>query len=517
MDKNNIKVYNGYCFISYRTLEGKKMSDPEMEGFDEAVMSPKDIIVFKPRMEPNEPGKLNVGRTILISFAFLSALAALTYYNLAVPIILDDLIPEGFLFLGYFGRDTFIGILMTIDNILAVTLQPLFASLSDRTESKLGRRMPFIIIGVIGCAVFFGVAPWFDLLAVFVGMLFCYNIFMAFYRSPALAMVADYTEENKRSTASGLQQLIANIGTIIAFGTPIIVGFFVSKSLDKETRDVLISKIGFPVVSVFMLICLVILLFTVKETPTGNGFLKLNNEKIHVDCMNFEITTKGPDDCEPEAKKGAFIKIFHKKYSSLLLLLLAVFFWFAGFAAIEAFFSLIGTEYFGLDMQATPLLGLVYPVSMIFASLPTGLIGQKLGRKKTLYLCIGMLILSLGIVSFVVMPLESVLGLAIVMAVVGFFWMGVIVNTFPVVWKLCPKDEVSTFTGIYYTFNQSAAILGPVLMGLILDGFQLIWGPLDKYLTVYPFALGCIVIALIFLIFVRGGEASEEVEEAAAK
>lgn len=491
------------------------MTDPDVTDLEETVITPREIIVFEPRMEANIPGKLNVGRTILLSFAFLSALAALTYYNISVPIILESLVPVDFLFLGFIPQMTFINILMTIDNILAVTLQPFFATLSDRTKSKLGRRMPYIIIGVIGCAIFFGVAPWIEVLAGFVGMLFCYNIFMAFYRSPALALVADYTEEKLRSSASGLQQLIANIGTIVAFGVPIIIGFFISTEMDKKARDVLISKIGFPVVSVVMLICLGVLVIATRETPTGKGFFKLSDQKIGIDCMTFERMTNKqlPDECQNDngsPKRGmAFFRIFKKEYTSVLVLFLAVFFWFAAFGAIEANFSLLGTFYYGLNMDRTPLLGLVYPISMIAASLPTGLIGRKFGRKKTLYLCLGMLIVCLSIISFVVIPLKSVAGLAIVMAFVGFFWMGVIVNTFPIVWKLCPADEISTFTGIYYTFNQSAAILGPILMGIILDIAEPSMG-VDKYKFLYPFALACVVIALIFFLFVRGGEATDD-------
>ncbi|MEA2071850.1 MAG: MFS transporter, partial [Asgard group archaeon] len=377
------------------------MSNSEDVEIEETVLTPREIIL-KPRMEPNEPGELNIKKTILHSVAFLAALVALTYYNIAVPVILkQDLVPADFIFLGFIPRMTFINFLMTIDNILAVTLQPFFASLSDRTASRFGRRMPYLIIGIIGSAIFFGVAPWIQVLAGFVGMLFCYNIFMSFFRSPALALVADYTEEKLRSTASGIQQLIANIGTIVAFGVPIIVGLFISKNMDKVQRDLLINRIGFPIISVVMLICLAILVFATQETPTGEGFLKLTDEKIAVDSMNFEIVEcRKQEEEQPKKKTNAFFLIFKKEYLSILLLLLAVFFWFSGFGAIEANFSNLGNDYYGLPMDQTSMLGLVYPITMIAASLPMGLIGQKLGRKRTLYLCLGMLIVCLSLISF---------------------------------------------------------------------------------------------------------------------
>ena len=78
-------------------------------------MTFEDTSALKPRMTPNSPDKLNTRRTVLISLAFLSVLVVLTYYNLAVPILLENLIPEGFSTLGGLVKEkTFIGILMTI-------------------------------------------------------------------------------------------------------------------------------------------------------------------------------------------------------------------------------------------------------------------------------------------------------------------------------------------------------------------------------------------------------------------
>ena len=41
---------------------------------------------------------------------------------------------------------------MAADNILALFLLPFFGSLSDRTNTKIGKRMPFILFGT-GCAI----------------------------------------------------------------------------------------------------------------------------------------------------------------------------------------------------------------------------------------------------------------------------------------------------------------------------------------------------------------------------
>jgi MFS family permease len=247
--------------------------------------------------------------------------------------------------------------------------------------------------------------------------------------------------------------------------------------------------------------------------------MQLSEEKIHINSINFTITTKDDEESldidEPKKKKRelGFFKVFKKENRNILLLLFAVLFWFMGFAAIEAFFTLLGTDYFGLDVDIVSSLGLAYPISMIIASLPTGLIGKKFGRKKTLYLCLGFLLVSLTIIASVIIPLKSVIGIGIMMGIVGFFWMGVIVNTFPILWRMCPENEVATYTGIYYTFNQSAAILGPIIIGGFFDIAEVrLADATNVYWILFPFVIFCVLVALIFFIFVKGGEAKQEDE-----
>ena len=50
---------------------------------------------------------------------------------------------------------------MALDNVLAVILLPIFGSLSDKTHSRFGRRMPYIFVGMILSAIVFPLIPIF--------------------------------------------------------------------------------------------------------------------------------------------------------------------------------------------------------------------------------------------------------------------------------------------------------------------------------------------------------------------
>ena len=90
--------------------------------------------------------KLNYKRTILVGFAFFLICLFWQAYDNTIPLILTN----------KFGMSqTWSGVIMALDNILALFLLPVFGALSDRVKTKSGRRTPFIMIGTILAAVLF--------------------------------------------------------------------------------------------------------------------------------------------------------------------------------------------------------------------------------------------------------------------------------------------------------------------------------------------------------------------------
>ena len=89
--------------------------------------------------------KLNYKRTILVGFAFFLISAFWQAYDATIPVILTN----------KFGMNqTWSGVIMALDNILAVFMLPLFGAISDKcVRSKYGKRTPFITIGTIIAAV----------------------------------------------------------------------------------------------------------------------------------------------------------------------------------------------------------------------------------------------------------------------------------------------------------------------------------------------------------------------------
>ena len=88
--------------------------------------------------------KLNYKRTVFVGFAFFLICSFWQAYDNTIPLILTN----------KFGMSqAWSGVIMALDNVLALFMLPLFGAISDKHHSKWGRRTPFIVVGTLIAAV----------------------------------------------------------------------------------------------------------------------------------------------------------------------------------------------------------------------------------------------------------------------------------------------------------------------------------------------------------------------------
>ena len=127
----------------------------------------------------NKPFKLDYKRTCLIGFAFFGILLLWQVYDTWCPTFLSEIFAKTFYpeYATLRASNTLdaieecdkiimkvqypVGIMMAIDNLAALILLPIFGKLSDKTNTKIGKRMPYILVGTFVCAVAFPFIPIF--------------------------------------------------------------------------------------------------------------------------------------------------------------------------------------------------------------------------------------------------------------------------------------------------------------------------------------------------------------------
>ena len=437
--------------------------------------------------------RLNYKQIFIIGFGFLASSLAWAIYNSQVPLILS----ERFLL-----SNTLIGTIMTIDNFFGVIFQPLIGAWSDNTRTRIGRRMPWILIGLPICAILFTLVPLQQTLMAFMAVIILFNLIMALWRSPVISLMPDVTPAPLRSEANGIINMMGGIGSITAF----FVGGILSEIGDQKF-------FAFFMATVIMLIALAILLKYVRE-PDALRYREENNIPIRdsianrwgqeardsIDKHRTHADLVDTGDGEKQRSLTAFNALVSAEKKSLVAILVAIFAWFLGYNAIETFFTLYATNTYGISGgQATMMLA-GFSLTFLLFAIPAGRLGQKFGRKKTIVGgLVGIIILFLPILA---QPSQWLVQVLLILG--GACWSCININSLPMVLEFSSEKSIGAFTGYYYLFSFTAAIVSPIFYGALQDFFQ------DNGLL-FLFAVICFTIALGSMIFVKHGDSLETV------
>ena len=307
--------------------------------------------------------KLNYKRTILIGLAFLSISAFWQMYDNIIPLILKNSFGLG---------ETVTGIIMAADNILALFLLPLFGLLSDRTDTKIGKRMPFILAGTVLSVIFLLILPAADRgrnLTLFIIVLFLTLLSMGLYRSPSVALMPDLTPKPLRSKGNAVINLMGAVGGVYSL---IMIQMLVGKGTTPDYFPLFLS------IALLMVLCVAILFFTVKEKEaaremppepeTENGSAALGETKSDISV--------------PETGKGSALPPDVKR--SLIFMLSSIALWFIAYNAVTTAFSRYATHVWGMENGGYANCLMVATVAAIVSYIPIGAISSRIGRKRTI-------------------------------------------------------------------------------------------------------------------------------------
>ncbi len=386
-------------------------------------------------------------RTFILGFGFFGISIIWPLFNSLIPPMLEDL--------GLTAALT--GFILTWDNIINMFLQPWVGSRSDRTHTRFGRRKPWLMLGAPLAAVFFILVPFvrenFALIAL---AILGTNLAMALFRSPTIAYLGDLFEPGERSKANGVINLMGGVGGAIAL--------FAGGAL---------YRIGVPLPFIvgagIMLIGIAIVLFGVKEPPAA---MQPPSAKEPGLWANVRQVATNPD------RSGLF-------------LLGAIFSWFVGWNATEAFFTLYARNVLGLEVGTGTQMLTAFAAMLIVFAIPSGLIATRVGRKPTIIT--GLLGMTAGVIAAMLIRNPNIL--LAVLAIMGGFWALVNINSLPMVYDLAKSGSIGAYTGLYYFASSLAAITGPIVAGWLIDR--------TTHAVIWPFTAVFLVLAILCMSQVR--------------
>lgn len=416
--------------------------------------------------------RLRKHRVIVGGLAFMAVAAFWQMYDNIVPLILKN---------SFHLNEVWTGVIMAADNVLALVLLPVFGMMSDKTDTRIGKRMPYIIAGTVLSCICMCLMPFFDNhrnLIMFLVMTGLVLIFMGVFRSPSVAITPDITPRPKRSAANAIVNMMGAFGAIFALATtPILVA-------KGTTPD---YSLMFYSMATFMMICLVVMVIFMKE----NKWSKIAHEE------NLQLVKEGVLDSieeeEDDSNKG--VKLSGGRLRSLIFMLLSVAFWYIAYNGVTTAFSRYAMEVWDMDGGGYTSCLMVATVAAVISYIPVGIIASNIGRKKCIMFGIIMIALGFGFVG--IWPSFSWI-VNIGFVIIGIGWGSINVNSFPMVVEIASDGDVGKYTGYYYTFSMAAQVLTPVMSGALLQYVS--------YRTLFPYAVAFSVLAFITMIFVRHGD-----------
>ena len=423
--------------------------------------------------------KLNYKRTFFVGLAFLSISAFWQMYDNIIPLILQNTFGLG---------ETVTGALMAADNVLALFLLPVFGALSDKVDTKMGKRMPFIACGTLLAVIFMLILPAADKrgsLVLFLAALFALLVSMGLYRSPAVALMPDLTPNKLRSKGNAVINLMGAVGGVY---TLIMIKLLVGNGERPDYSPLFVS------VAALMVIAVGILLLTINE--------KKVKEKVTAEVLEYEESAgvTAMDEDKEEAlegvggagKKAAMPREVKR---SMAFLLASIFFWFTAYNAVTTAFSRYTKVVWKLEGGGFADCLMVATAAAIISYIPIGNISSKAGRKKTI---MGGVVL-MGLCYFAAIfagTYHPVINIAF--ALIGIAWAAINVNSYPMIVEMSKGCDIGKFTGTYYTFSMTAQIFTPVLSGFLLENIS--------YRTLFLYALIFSVLAFLTMTQVHHGD-----------
>ena len=357
-----------------------------------------------------------------------------------------------------------IGLVMGLDNLLGIFIQPLMGHLSDRTRSRWGRRTPYLVIGVPIAAVLFVLIPFVPTFPVLILVIVLFALTANSFKPVAEALVADQQVPQHRSKANAIARA--------ASGLTVIVSALLSLFVVDESVE-----LAYVISAAIMVVCVAILVLTLRESRTD---------------AYREVVADDEADAPKIRFFPALADIVTARDKSRLFMVISIVLVWGAWAAVRALLTLYGMEVLGLSRGDAG--GFTLPAGLVFivVAIPIAIVSDRIGRR--IVMRIGIVVFAAG--ALLVFALGSVTGtyVGVLIAAAGF--SGFAVNAAVMLWNLAPSARLlGLYTGVFSVAQAIGSAAGPGAIGGLVD--------LTDWSMLMPFIAVLSLVGLVLTFGVR--------------
>lgn len=321
------------------------------------------------------------------------------------------------------------GFLITMGSFTGIFVQYISGVLSDRSNFKMGKRKPFMIMGSIATTIGMFLMPLSSNYWMLFATAFIFYFSLNFYQGPYYSLIPETVDESELGLANGFSKVISVLGGAFVF----VVG----PKLWESTSSLNVNHgLPFFVSAILGIITVFVTLIFIKEK---------NNSST-------------------EKKKIEIAWDFYK-YPSAMKLFAAVFFIFLAYGAITPFFVKYCERQLSLSNETANFSLLLLTITGALFAYPIGVLSDKIERKKVMLLGTLIFVVALIIGIFV----KSTTSLYIVMSFIGIGFIAIQVTAYAILAEVVPTERLGEFMGIFNFFVSISQFISGNVMGKMLD------------------------------------------------
>lgn len=390
----------------------------------------------------HRPGRFRLRVALLVALGIFAQESVWNFHDAQTPATLAE----------YTASAALIGLIMGLDNIIGIFVQPLMGFLSDRTRTRWGRRTPYIVIGVPVAAILFALIPFAPTFPILIAVIVLFALTANSFKPISESLLADQQLPEHRSKANAAGRAASSLTIIVA---SLLSLFVVDESVE----------LAYAIPALLMVGCAAIVVLALRESKTA-AYRAVVAEDREVGTAKLRLSAMLKD-------------LLTDRDRSRLFMIAAVVVAWGSWAAIRALLTLYGMEQLGLSRGEAGGFTLPAGVAFLVVIIPVAILSDRVSRR--LVMRIGLIVFAIGaLIAFSFSDSSAATLVGVLVAASGF--AGFAVNAVVLLWNLAPSQRMlGTYTGIFAVAQAIGSSIGPAALGALVDLTD--WGLLMVYIA----------------------------------
>lgn len=373
-----------------------------------------------------------VRTTMLVALAVFAVEATWNFYDAQVPPLVQE----------YVSSAAVIGLVMGIDNVVGIFLAPWVGHRSDRTRTRLGRRLPYLLALTPIAAVAFTLLPFATTMPVLIVLIVVYALTTNVLKPVAETLLPDFLERQHLARGTAVVKIATSLTIVVSA----LISIFL---IDDQ------PKIAFAIPAVMMVAAVAVLAVSLRETRS----------------IGYRAALAADDGRDHQADSQASFRwmlghLFRRDEFGSMKFLLATIVFLAAWTGSRSLLTPYGTEALDLSRGVAGGLPLLAGVGFLVAAYPAAVMGQRFGRMSVARGGIALFVASMVIASLT--PSQWPTAVALLFGAIGY--AGFVINGVVIWWGYAPDaGELGTYTGVWTAAFALAQTVGPFLLGSMID------------------------------------------------